>query len=831
MGVILSPPPGFNITPTQPATAPDSASDSTVQPLALAGEHTVEIQHPPKVYQPPPEVQKLPLEIYQPSREVHQPPLEVHQPHLVVHQPHREVPQPLPEIVEPLDDVVDPPAEFIGEVISGPSGSVVSTGVISYVRTGNRADIKDMSDLNESLEVEILHVQSPRSASMKHKRAKRTPGMSKMSTKKERSIFIIGDNENEMENREKCIADKHVANVASVKSASVINVKNFAETNNDLMSNEIVNLNNESPIAVCDSSRVTVKMCDTDNTAVTVGRHDPGNAVRSPELYTESSQAAGDRFQDSFILDTQTARLMCNLTSVGHTSEMPYSKAKGTPTVVLNDPANNVAIFRPTDTTPEMYSEDTHVESATSKYMTDYMTQSAMVAISASPVLPSGNSDQNHTHLPVITTKSPLTIPDGFGSGGSTDSDGSYDLLPESHRLAMQSVCEDASLNSSEDADLLGDSFEAVPFQSLQYSVRRSKKLAGNIDTAGVDTSTKGKCHEVTATYKDLSEDLELAMQMSESFVTQQTQINTKVNTTDKTNTLSVVQATAGAAEQEISTCGDGNSIADMNLALSVSQMQDILNEGTTDSDNDDRNTAVVSSGAVHASLSDCFSPETDAMLNAFCGEISHNPSTTGSSVRKKPATIKSNDRYTDLKNNSCRKRRNQTDTASAGISPPKMMKGERLFTDHQATESLNDSANSSMASDYVPPTPPDDSLCEKSKTATPRKLVGGLLATPKRSTEKPGRSPRQRHSVSSSNEKTSDSGMASQSKFSLSGNSSSEDQAFTIIDVAADKQLFLHFVEEWMHQKSYSLCLACERLLPPAPTGGGIGANFHSGK
>ncbi len=55
--------------------------------------------------------------------------------------------------------------------------------------------------------------------------------------------------------------------------------------------------------------------------------------------------------------------------------------------------------------------------------------------------------------------------------------------------------------------------------------------------------------------------------------------------------------------------------------------------------------------------------------------------------------------------------------------------------------------------------------------------------------------------------------------------------QAFTITDVAANKLLFEHFVEEWRTQKEYTLCLACEKVPAQVKEVGRIGSNFNKGK
>ena len=52
---------------------------------------------------------------------------------------------------------------------------------------------------------------------------------------------------------------------------------------------------------------------------------------------------------------------------------------------------------------------------------------------------------------------------------------------------------------------------------------------------------------------------------------------------------------------------------------------------------------------------------------------------------------------------------------------------------------------------------------------------------------------------------------------------------AFSIIDVAADRRLFDHFIGEWTGKTTYSLCIACDQL-PPAPPldVSHIGARFY---
>ena len=63
-----------------------------------------------------------------------------------------------------------------------------------------------------------------------------------------------------------------------------------------------------------------------------------------------------------------------------------------------------------------------------------------------------------------------------------------------------------------------------------------------------------------------------------------------------------------------------------------------------------------------------------------------------------------------------------------------------------------------------------------------------------------------------------------------LSSCISSTCDSFCIIDVASHHELFNEFLHEWKTKSKFSLCLACEKVLPAPITGGGIGGNFNKG-
>lgn len=125
-------------------------------------------------------------------------------------------------------------------------------------------------------------------------------------------------------------------------------------------------------------------------------------------------------------------------------------------------------------------------------------------------------------------------------------------------------------------------------------------------------------------------------------------------------------------------------------------------------------------------------------------------------------------------------------------------------------------SCPSNNTSDCVPPTPPGGSSGSSGEERVKTPLIGGANgATPTRALrstrKKKGKTPRQAESTP-----VKKSQLATQ-------------ETFTIIDVAADKTLFKHFLREWKGRSWFAVSLACDKA--PEENTCVIGNNFrHKG-
>ena len=159
---------------------------------------------------------------------------------------------------------------------------------------------------------------------------------------------------------------------------------------------------------------------------------------------------------------------------------------------------------------------------------------------------------------------------------------------------------------------------------------------------------------------------------------------------------------------------------------------------------------------------------------------------------------------------------------------------------------------STSDSSAYIPPTPPSTAN-EKSTVNTPRRLLGGVTGvTPVKSdnsaptVSKLSKNILQSESYNEkqliqheANGKTEAVSQGSEVKINCSSPPATQDlpssQSFTIIDVAANRQLFDTFMAEWQQQVHFSLALACEKRPKPRSqhlqqSSEAIGAKFTRG-
>ena len=209
-------------------------------------------------------------------------------------------------------------------------------------------------------------------------------------------------------------------------------------------------------------------------------------------------------------------------------------------------------------------------------------------------------------------------------------------------------------------------------------------------------------------------------------------------------------------------------------------------------------------------------SQDTKDIVNQICGD------TPGR--KSKPAPRKNN------------KRKNNCDNRKDDTSPPKQLKrhtpkGKKNVSLEECDDS--NSRNESAASDYVPPTPPDPNRTVSTRTPNRSSLRNrtqfpAVRKTQKESTKelKSAKSSKTLSKVTekSENQETEENKSLCEPSIPLTC------QSFTIIDTAANKVLFEHFIEEWRRQEMYALSIACEKIHMQPGDIGRIGANFNKG-
>lgn len=145
----------------------------------------------------------------------------------------------------------------------------------------------------------------------------------------------------------------------------------------------------------------------------------------------------------------------------------------------------------------------------------------------------------------------------------------------------------------------------------------------------------------------------------------------------------------------------------------------------------------------------------------------------------------------------------------------------------------MNSISSGSDSSTCIPPTPP--SLAEDaSKTSTPKRLLGGVVGTPKKPGSMPTLAIKLGEVDSNGGCNIDRDGTRALQQSCYTGDDSrliSMTQSFTVIDVASNRLLFENFIKEWRCRKSFSLSLACERYVTPQRSrSNAIGSKFTAG-
>ncbi len=167
-------------------------------------------------------------------------------------------------------------------------------------------------------------------------------------------------------------------------------------------------------------------------------------------------------------------------------------------------------------------------------------------------------------------------------------------------------------------------------------------------------------------------------------------------------------------------------------------------------------------------------------------------------------------------------------------VTPPKEL------TNNSSDVASDTSTSRTSVGDCLPPTPPTTSKTTVRKT--PRRSILKRNVEPSTSSNKFTNSGKRRNLVNDGTGVPRDGRMASEiAAEGMSKETKSSEtfqdipltyQSFSIIDVAADKKLFEHFIEDWRNQETFALSLACEKASSVSHHGesGGIGCNFSKG-
>ncbi|XP_023930117.1 DNA polymerase theta [Lingula anatina] len=179
------------------------------------------------------------------------------------------------------------------------------------------------------------------------------------------------------------------------------------------------------------------------------------------------------------------------------------------------------------------------------------------------------------------------------------------------------------------------------------------------------------------------------------------------------------------------------------------------------------------------------------------------------------------------------RKRKN-LETKETESSPPKSMKCG-IFSEKSSAKGDESAENVSVGSDCVPPTPPDSSV-SLAAAATPEclKVTPYSLRNRNMKGQAVNHIPLKHSAVRARPSRKIDDYFCSKNNaqdLEVGGVSTQPGGSFTIIDVAADRQLFDTFIEEWKQQKKFSISVACEKCPPKPVSGGGIGGKIKRGR
>ena len=426
-----------------------------------------------------------------------------------------------------------------------------------------------------------------------------------------------------------------------------------------------------------------------------------------------------------------------------------------------------------------------------------------------------------------------------------------------------------------------------IPFQSFADTAMTKRTNVGKIVANDVQDRVAVnylRTNRKSLAYGNLSEDMEIAMNMSDSFSCSDF-IKNEEKHIHKTNKIDPA-ANKKLSCDNLATMKCAATVGHTSLTLSMLQREldldsqmdfgDIVHQ--TNGDNivgqskvqEPANEVVVMHTPARKAPDHSieFSPEMTALLDAMCDDITPVKATKKRAPKRtrkavvhpqnmgSPFTPPSTSIVPSCKGKKRRSLEKNKDSTTS--------KSQKSSTQHVGNDI---SHNDSVVSDCVPPTPPRADDLDKSKVSTPQRLLGGVVSTPQKETPRMKSSenvtPRSqivtrmrnkpdtvlsldaRPSVSVKSKSNEQSITTPQSKAEATGRLQQSpaivsqllpqslpftNQSFTIIDVAANKTLFEYFIEEWSTKPLYALCVACEKLPPQVAEGPVIGGNFKKG-
>lgn len=612
----------------------------------------------------------------------------------------------------------------------------------------------------------------------------------------------------------------------------------------------------------------------------------------SAELYTEEDSVTGNETamsKDSFVMDTQMLRLISALSpsaqsvpsevvtsTVDRGSDSPQQSASMDPqTPVVAQGAATMANTGVDENpcvreqTPQMFSEgiNDELDATTADYMNRFCTQVDIGEKSASPSLSAQSRAAKDSS--VVMDSSGLDLGEcGLETGldeavlYSTEGESDGELVPAScfeREVAIGGESQLAGMYIEQDnRDDINVGDGTPPLQS--YRSPSDPVIPVACDRKSTPNSMQ---------YAGLQEDLAIAMGMSESF-SSPTAVDSKASKPrihDRKNTTTppgICGAVKDLTPKSSAIPGDSLTFSMLQRELDCDIEQSGVaenaggNHGNSNGNEESKpgNSKTVTGVNIQSNSKQNgpsqpsrktgrnTSLSTSQILDAMCDS-------SRSSRKKPPSKAKKTQAAEDLVGKGVatdvsvkdrvrhkRKSEDSDQPTDQQCTAPKLTK-----TADQANQSVEDDQASANISDYVPPTPPQDAGNKTPHRSynTPGRLIGGACGTPAKNATPCKTLAQQKSCITphrSSRKQRLPRCMTPKGGTAVRGCVSSptpslpcSDQMFSIIDVAADDELFQHFVTEWKTKARYSISVSCDTKPARQTRATTIGGNFQKGK